>query len=170
MSKTPSLQSPQVPASEATPISELCKRLKRLRLFEPSVGVLGFFIVTLCLIGCFFYLDYTAAARGLKFAGRSERFSWLESNRSAEVKRVDFLGEEGTGCDVFEGDWVWDDGNYPLYESRDCRFLDEGFRCNENGRPDLFYTKWRWQPKHCNLPRPVLEDSSLPMSSSRELV
>ncbi|MBA0710508.1 hypothetical protein Golax_009790 [Gossypium laxum] len=80
---------------------------KRLRLFEPSVGI---------------------------------------------VKRVDFLSFEGEGCDVFDGDWVWDE-TYPLYESRDCSFLDEGFRCTENGRPDLFYTKWRWQPKHCNLPR-----------------
>ncbi|KAI3460871.1 hypothetical protein Pfo_017534 [Paulownia fortunei] len=32
-------------------------------------------------------------------------------------------------------------------------FLDDGFRCTENGRPDKFYTKWRWQPKDCNLPR-----------------
>ncbi|KAH0738461.1 hypothetical protein KY290_037166 [Solanum tuberosum] len=30
---------------------------------------------------------------------------------------------------------------------------DEGFRCFENGMPDNFYTKWRWQPKDCNLPR-----------------
>lgn len=147
------IETPHVPTSDGTPISELLKRLKRLRLFEPSVGILGFFIVTLCVICSFLYLDYRAASRGLKFAGRSERFVWLQTNGSGEVKRVDFLGEKGSSCDVFEGDWVWDDKNYPLYESRDCRFLDEGFRCNENGRPDLFYTKWRWQPKHCNLPR-----------------
>ncbi|KAK4792773.1 hypothetical protein SAY86_023208 [Trapa natans] len=150
---TQPLQSPRPPTSQASPISEICKRLKRLRLLEPSVGVLGFFIMTLLIICCFFYLDYRAAARGLKFTGRSERFSWLQKNGSREVRMVDFLGEEGSGCDVFEGDWVWDEINYPLYESRDCRFLDEGFRCNENGRPDSFYTKWRWQPKNCNLPR-----------------
>nr|GMD66079.1 protein trichome birefringence-like 10 [Ipomoea batatas] len=62
------------------------------------------------------------------------------------------MSENGGSCDVFEGDWVWDE-SYPLYHSRDCRFLDEGFRCSENGRPDLFYTKWRWQPKDCDLPR-----------------
>ncbi|KZV37966.1 hypothetical protein F511_28591 [Dorcoceras hygrometricum] len=67
-------------------------------------------------------------------------------------KRADFLSENNGGCDVFEGDWVWDE-NYPLYQSRDCRYLDEGFRCSENGRPDFFYTKWRWQPKKCDLPR-----------------
>ncbi|WOL00616.1 hypothetical protein Cni_G09329 [Canna indica] len=55
-------------------------------------------------------------------------------------------------CELFEGKWVWDD-KYPLYESRDCAFIDEGFRCSENGRPDRLYAKWRWQPHRCNLPR-----------------
>ena len=57
-------------------------------------------------------------------------------------------------CDIFEGKWVWDD-SYPLYESRDCPFMDAGFRCSENGRPDESYTKWRWQPSCCDLPRLV---------------
>ncbi|KAI7999442.1 Protein trichome birefringence-like 11 [Camellia lanceoleosa] len=51
------------------------------------------------------------------------------------------------------GDWVECRMSYPLYQSRDCRFLDDGFRCSENGRPDLFHTKWRWQPKACDLPK-----------------
>ncbi|KAL6906075.1 hypothetical protein ACP4OV_003676 [Aristida adscensionis] len=58
----------------------------------------------------------------------------------------------GEECDLFDGEWVWDDG-YPLYDSRDCPFLDVGFRCSENGRPDASYTKWRWQPSRCDLPR-----------------
>ncbi|XP_010931950.1 protein trichome birefringence-like 11 [Elaeis guineensis] len=61
-------------------------------------------------------------------------------------------GAGGGECDWFEGEWVWDE-SYPLYESRDCGFLDEGFRCSENGRSDRFYTKWRWQPARCDLPR-----------------
>lgn len=68
-------------------------------------------------------------------------------------KRVEYLSEIGGECDVFDGDWVWDETEHPLYVSKDCVFLDEGFRCKENGRPDDFYTKWRWQPKACNLPR-----------------
>ncbi|XP_038988206.1 protein trichome birefringence-like 10 isoform X2 [Phoenix dactylifera] len=61
-------------------------------------------------------------------------------------------GAGGEECDWFDGEWVWDE-SYPLYESRDCGFLDEGFRCSENGRSDLFYSKWRWQPARCDLPR-----------------
>jgi hypothetical protein len=67
--------------------------------------------------------------------------------------------EEGEECDLFDGEWVWaaaaggGGGGYPLYHSSDCPFLDVGFRCAENGRPDASYTKWRWQPSRCHLPR-----------------
>lgn len=134
---------------------EIFKKFKRfqLRFFEPSLGVLGFFFVTVCVIFCFFYLDYRAViVKEFIVPGKSERFMWLQLNGSGKNKRVEFLEEEGNGCDLFDGDWVWDE-KYPLYQSKDCSFLDQGFRCTENGRPDLFYTKWRWQPKHCNLPR-----------------
>lgn len=134
---------------------EVFKRFKRLRLFEPSVGVLGFFVVTVCVICGFFYLDYRAVAKGFLFPDQ-DRFPTIQIIGSSENQRVEFLGEKGERCDIFEGDWVWDE-NYPLYQSKDCRFLDDGFRCSENGRPDLFYTKWRWQPKDCNLPRFLLE-------------
>ncbi|CAL1396866.1 unnamed protein product [Linum trigynum] len=130
-------------------------KLKRLRLYyEPSVGVLGVFIVTLCVILCFFYLDYREViGKVYRVPSKSERFMWIQfGNGSIDKERVDFLKEEGNQCDVFDGEWVWDD-DYPLYQSKDCSFLDSGFRCSENGRPDLFYTKWRWQPKQCNLPR-----------------
>lgn len=138
---------------ETMPIcSDFLKKFKRLRLFEPSLGVLGFFLVTVCVLCCFFYLDYSAVAKRFRISTEPEEFVLLKFNGSVEDRRVEFLSEKGGGCDVFDGDWVWDE-TYPLYQSRDCRFLDEGFRCDENGRPDLFYTKWRWQPKDCNLPR-----------------
>ncbi|GKV38884.1 hypothetical protein SLEP1_g46743 [Rubroshorea leprosula] len=34
-----------------------------------------------------------------------------------------------------------------------CPFLDPGFRCRQNGRKDVKYLKWRWQPHGCDLPR-----------------
>ncbi|KAJ4825756.1 Protein trichome birefringence-like 10 [Turnera subulata] len=154
MSKSSTPAPPPQQEHETTMFSEFFKKFKRLRLFEPSVGVLGFFLVTVCVICCFFYFDFRAVVtKGYAGAGKSERFMWLQSNGSGqEFKRVEFLSEEGDGCDVFDGEWVWDD-KYPLYQSKDCSFVDGGFRCSENGRPDLLYTKWRWQPRHCNLPR-----------------
>ncbi|XP_010546847.1 PREDICTED: protein trichome birefringence-like 10 [Tarenaya hassleriana] len=148
--------SKNTPAEDDTamPICEVLKRFKRWRLlFEPSVGVLGFFLVGLCIISAFFYFDYRAVAKRYGLSDQSERFMWLRLDGSDDnPKRVGFLEEDGNGCDVFDGDWVWDE-TYPLYQSKDCSFLDEGFRCTENGRPDLLHTKWRWQPRLCNLPR-----------------
>ncbi|XP_059632556.1 protein trichome birefringence-like 11 isoform X2 [Cornus florida] len=148
MSKNPSQQD-----LETVPSMDVFKKFKRLRLFEPSVGIFGFFFVTVCVICCFFYLDYKAVAKGFRFSTQTQRFLWLKFDGSDEDRRVvEYLSEKGDVCDVFRGDWVWDE-TYPLYQSRDCRFMDDGFRCSENGRPDLFYTRWRWQPKDCNLPR-----------------
>lgn len=130
---------------------ETLKKLKRVKFFEPSLSVIGLFFVTICVICCFFYLDYRAVVKGFRFPFQSERFQWLQNDGFSE-KKVEFLSEMGGGCDVFDGDWAWDD-SYPLYQSRECGLLDAGFRCSESGRPDKFYTKWRWQPKHCNLPR-----------------
>ncbi|KAH8515519.1 hypothetical protein H0E87_004115 [Populus deltoides] len=131
------------------------KKLKRLNPLEPSLGILGFFLVTVLLICCFFYLDYRSVTRGLRHHGIS--WSGLVVPSSSELTggdsgRLGFLDKRGDWCDIFDGNWVWDD-NYPLYQSQDCSFIDAGFRCLENGRPDSFYTKWRWQPKYCNLPR-----------------
>ncbi|KAL8515307.1 hypothetical protein ACS0TY_014142 [Phlomoides rotata] len=125
------------------------KKVRRFRLFEPSVGILG---LTICVIFLFFLLDYRSVSKGMSVSSQNERLLWLNVDGENGRKRVDFLSENNGGCDVFNGDWVWDE-SYPLYQSNDCRFLDEGFMCLENGRPDFFYTKWRWQPKDCNLPR-----------------
>ncbi|KAI3775193.1 hypothetical protein L1987_49762 [Smallanthus sonchifolius] len=130
------------------------KKFKPFKLFEPSLGIMGFLFITVCVIFGFFYLDYRSvvAGGGFRLSKESDRFRWLKFGGYYGRKRFDFLSVDGDGCDVFDGDWLWDE-RYPLYESKGCRFLDEGFRCSENGRRDLLYTKWRWQPKECNLPR-----------------
>nr|CAD1833224.1 unnamed protein product [Ananas comosus var. bracteatus] len=56
-------------------------------------------------------------------------------------------------CDIYDGKWVYDDESYPLYRSKSCPFIDEGFNCEANGRVDLGFMKWRWQPHHCSIPR-----------------
>ncbi|CAL1356721.1 unnamed protein product [Linum trigynum] len=121
------------------------KKMKRFNPVEPSVGILGFSLFALLLfVFCFSSRsgDHRAVSPG----------SW-PNYQSGSIHRVEFLDDDGNnGCDVFDGNWVWDD-SYPLYESKNCAFIDSGFRCLENGRPDSFYTKWRWQPHRCNLPR-----------------
>ncbi|KAA8543223.1 hypothetical protein F0562_021282 [Nyssa sinensis] len=130
------------------------KKFKRLKPLEPSPGILGFFLLYVFLILCFFYFDYRAVTQGFLPSVQSGLITWFGINGSSSGGNVwpEFLEESGDGCDIFYGNWVWDE-SYPLYQSKDCLFLDGGFRCSENGRPDNFYTKWRWQPKYCNLPR-----------------
>lgn len=166
-------------SSEQIPKSSTRRRAKP---FE-QVGVLGVFIVStavflLLLFSCLFYAinngvpvpsggGWPQNSRGLGMLGTRSINS--SGSRSSSDVDVDVDVEVDTGdCDLFQGEWVWDE-RYPLYDSRDCAFLDEGFRCSENGRPDRFYTKWRWQPSRCNLPRFGAE-KMLEMLRNRRLV
>lgn len=57
-------------------------------------------------------------------------------------------------CNVFKGSWVQvQDESYPLYNASQCPFAERGFNCLANGRRDRGYTKWRWKPKNCDIPR-----------------
>nr|CBX25309.1 hypothetical_protein [Oryza brachyantha] len=98
-----------------------------------------------------------SAAVGLALSAPNKLWSGgvsiaAEAAAAAEARRKTRAEEVEEECDLFDGEWVWDD-SYPLYDSRDCPFLDVGFRCSENGRPDASYSKWRWRPSRCDLPR-----------------
>ncbi|WCJ32243.1 Protein trichome birefringence-like 31 [Euphorbia peplus] len=56
-------------------------------------------------------------------------------------------------CNVFEGQWVWDNVSLPFYEEESCPYLVKQTTCVRNGRPDSFFHNWSWKPDQCNLPR-----------------
>jgi len=66
------------------------------------------------------------------------------------LKKIEQKGVEE--CDLTKGYWVFDE-SYALYSKDSCPFIDEGFDCVGNGRLDRDYSKWRWQPKDCDVPR-----------------
>ncbi|XP_047057766.1 protein trichome birefringence-like 5 [Lolium rigidum] len=63
-------------------------------------------------------------------------------------------------CDIYDGTWVRADDDdegeepvRPLYAPGTCPYVDEAYACASNGRPDAGYTRWRWAPRACRLPR-----------------
>lgn len=69
------------------------------------------------------------------------------------VKLPFSVGRTPEACDVFDGRWVWDKENRPLYEESECPYIQPQLTCQEHGRPEKDYQFWRWQPHGCSLPR-----------------
>ncbi|XP_042468484.1 protein trichome birefringence-like 28 [Zingiber officinale] len=74
-----------------------------------------------------------------------------EAVKKAERQRI--ILDVPENCDLFDGKWVYDDENYPIYKEAECQFLTEQVTCMRNGRRNDRFQKWRWQPKDCTLPR-----------------
>ena len=53
-------------------------------------------------------------------------------------------------CDLFKGQWVRNRRG-PYYTNETCGAIQEHQNCIKNGRPDIGFTKWRWQPDGCEL-------------------
>ncbi|XP_015897422.2 protein trichome birefringence-like 34 [Ziziphus jujuba] len=56
-------------------------------------------------------------------------------------------------CNLFSGQWVFDNHSYPLYKEKECTFMSDQLACEKFGRKDFGYRNWRWQPHQCDLPR-----------------
>ncbi|XP_039144318.1 protein trichome birefringence-like 33 isoform X1 [Dioscorea cayenensis subsp. rotundata] len=67
-----------------------------------------------------------------------------------EQKVVEKAAE--TGCDLFSGEWVYDEDTRPQYEENECPYIQPQLTCQAHGRPDKGYQHWRWQPHGCSLP------------------
>ncbi|KAK9688731.1 hypothetical protein RND81_09G007100, partial [Saponaria officinalis] len=75
------------------------------------------------------------------------------NNDIKSQKLWQYNGKRLEGCDFSQGNWVYDESYYPLYNYTSCPFIRPLFDCGRNGRPDKFYLKYRWQPSDCNTPR-----------------
>ncbi|KAK8508231.1 hypothetical protein V6N13_055676 [Hibiscus sabdariffa] len=62
------------------------------------------------------------------------------------------VGKGEEGCDIFSGRWVRDESTRPHYEESECPYIQPQLTCQEHGRPETEYQKWRWQPHGCDLP------------------
>ncbi|XP_008799798.2 protein trichome birefringence-like 33 [Phoenix dactylifera] len=62
------------------------------------------------------------------------------------------VGETARGCNIFEGEWVYDEERRPQYEEKECPYIQPQLTCLVHGRPDTGYQHWRWQPHGCSLP------------------
>ena len=87
---------------------------------------------------------------GSQFANN---FTSVQRNTGEKDRRFDKTKKDS--CDIFDGKWVLDDSD-PIYSPGSCPFLDYTFNCFNNGRSDLGYLSYKWQPNGCDIPRSLL--------------
>ncbi|KAJ8506476.1 hypothetical protein OPV22_007362 [Ensete ventricosum] len=93
-------------------------------------------------------------ARGYDLArGSNDSTVQRQPRKKRDEKSAGSVVSVPESCDLSDGEWVFDDVNYPLYREDQCQFLSEQLSCLKNGRREAMYQKWRWQPKGCSLPK-----------------
>ena len=133
-------------------------------------GLCDFFFV----VRTVFWLHFSSGLLGIEREVGDIRFFCCCLKLFALINCV-FLPEVSSLADIFSPN-----ANCPCYlfqshktlfrilnvgdDSRNCPFLDISFRCSENSRPDMSYTKWRRPPTHRDFLRSVGSDLLLVVS------
>ena len=114
---------------------------KQLRNIIPTFQGLFFFFICFFL---FFSLPFTLRASNVNL-WKNKIYRGSLSNDIGSLKTY------SSNCDIYTGTWVYEDAQ-PVYNSSTCPFAEPGFSCQDNGRPDADYLKWRWKPSGCDIP------------------
>ncbi|WOL02978.1 protein trichome birefringence-like 1 [Canna indica] len=125
------------------------------RAFRATICSLFLFLVFLVVLLC---ISPQIPSITITISGdRSSLLPWgtsgqvdLPSSAKKEIEKI--KNDVVASCDIFDGRWEYDESS-PMYPPGSCPLVEEAFDCFGNGRPDLRYTKLRWKPKDCDIPR-----------------
>ncbi|PIN18070.1 hypothetical protein CDL12_09265 [Handroanthus impetiginosus] len=82
----------------------------------------------------------------------------VKHNRNLRTGALDYAADDRfvfdpEECSLVNGKWVFNETIKPSYSDRSCPYLEMQVSCVKNGRLDLCYQHWEWQPDDCILPR-----------------
>ncbi|KAG0463640.1 hypothetical protein HPP92_019200 [Vanilla planifolia] len=120
-----------------------------------------FLVISFILFVAFLYSeDFACVLRGpflfsseiQDYSTRKEKNDFVAGEEEKEAVVPFSVGRGKKGCDLFEGEWVYDEEGRPQYEEEECPYIQPQLTCQVHGRPDSNYQHWRWQPRRCYLP------------------